>query len=83
MKNINLKLFCSECGNILEINNPEILDNDFTVFIKPCRVCGKSSRLVDMAVIRLDEMKIVYPVNKHDKDWNSTLDLVINVVKEL
>ena len=83
MKNINLKLFCSECGNILEINNPEILNNDFTVFIKPCRVCGKSSGLVDLALIRLDEMKIVYPVDKIDKQFNSTVDLVIEIIKQL
>lgn len=45
MKKIEIRLFCSKCGNILEIYEPEVLGKkDFVLLVKPCETCKKDER---------------------------------------
>lgn len=41
MKNIEIKVFCSVCGHILEIVEPSEIDGDFVFNVKPCENCKK------------------------------------------
>jgi hypothetical protein len=39
MQKLVLRLFCAECGNILETNKPDAIKNEFTVLVVPCKNC--------------------------------------------
>lgn len=41
MDKIEFRVYCSECGEILEMAEPEIvISTDFTVLVKPCKKCA-------------------------------------------
>lgn len=45
MQKIELRLYCSVCGNILEVTQPAAILNDFTVLVVPCKTCTAQQKM--------------------------------------
>ena len=39
MQKIEMRVYCEKCGDILTVSHPQIILNDFTLLVSPCKKC--------------------------------------------